>query len=256
MKTRCIALSAWLLLGLPQSAAADAQADYDRGMAALHAGDAATAQDAFQQALAQGGKDPAVYHALGNALFRQGEGARALAAWRRGQRLAPRNGDLAANIDKARLDATDRIDPPGPGAGPTFWLRFLSPAEAALIAGLLGAIGALGLLLRAIRRRKGAPTPAWGAETLIGLGGGLALGASVALASRAADTAIVLPAEVAARSALGPDGIDLFVVHAGAELRRVEPAAGHWLVALPDDRRGWLPEDALLSTDPEAPFKP
>lgn len=65
---------------------------------------------------------------------------------------------------------------------------------------------------------------------------------------------VVLDARVAARSALGGEGVTLFELHEGAELRALEVDRDHVLVSLPDDRKGWVPADAVVSTDPAAPF--
>ena len=247
-------MSAALLMVLALLAA-PAQADpYQDGVAAARAGDPVAAADAYRAALSGGALDPAVYHGLGNALYRQGQSGAALAAWRRGQRLAPRDGDLAANIDRVRAQATDRVDPPAAGGGPFFWLSFLSLAESALLAGLLGLLGGGGLVARELRRGRYPGGRAWGAETVVGLGGALLLGGATAMAAQGAETAVVTAPRVAAQSALGPDGIELFVLHEGAEVAVQERAASHVLVALPDARKGWLPATALVSTDPAAPF--
>jgi hypothetical protein len=75
------------------------------------------------------------------------------------------------------------------------------------------------------------------------------------LASRGGEGgAVVVAPEATARSALGPGGVDLFVLHAGAEVAVLEQAGAHTLVSLPDERKGWLPATALLSADPSAPF--
>ncbi|MBM4367331.1 MAG: hypothetical protein FJ102_14055, partial [Deltaproteobacteria bacterium] len=57
--------------------------------------------------------------------------------------------------------------------------------------------------------------------------------------------------EVTARSDLG-GGVDLFALHAGAEVGVAEVAAGQVLVALPDGRRGWVAEAAVGRVDPYA----
>ena len=67
-------------------------------------------------------------------------------------------------------------------------------------------------------------------------------------------TAFVVVPEVVARSALGPDGVELFSLHEAAELAVVERSGDSVLVRLPDARKGWLPASAVLSTAPSAPF--
>jgi len=238
----------WLGVAL---AGGDAQEQFAAGVGSLRAGDAPTAELAFREALSSGARDPAVYHGLGNALFRQDEVGAALAAWRRGQRLAPANGDLGANIEHARAGLEDRLEPPAADHGPFFWLSWIAPGRAvqlgALSAGLALFLGALGTRRR---RRGGRSRPGM----VVGLGMvGVVLAASGWRGASDASV-VVVDARVAARSALGGEGVTLFELHEGAELRALEVDRDHVLVSLPDDRKGWVPADAVVSTDPAASF--
>lgn len=246
-----VLLAAAVLLGRPAHAAG-AQSQYEAGVAAGRSGDHAAAVDHLLGAVADGGRHPAVYHALGNALYRQGDRGRAVAAWRRAAALAPRDGDIAANLDRARRAGEDRIEPETGGL--FFWQRVLSPAEGAGLAGLLLALGIAAGALRTWRAQRGRSARQVGAET-IALGVLAGLLALSTLATRAGEGgAVVVADEASARSTLGAGGVELFVLHAGAEVAVVEPAGAHTLIALPDGRKGWLPTAALLSTDPAAPF--
>ena len=68
----------WLCVAL----AGPADDAYQAGIDHARAGDHEAAADAFVQALEAGGRDPAVYHGLGNALWRQDRLGPATAAWR------------------------------------------------------------------------------------------------------------------------------------------------------------------------------
>lgn len=246
-----------LLLLLGALAHADAQSSFEAGITASRAGDHAAAEARFREALAEGGRDPAVYHGLGEALYRQGELGLAIAAWERGLRLAPQNGDLAANLTHARKQTTDRLDPPAPELGPLFWQASLSLGQSAALAsaGLTLALTGL-LLIRGARptSRAGALArrliPLWS-----GLGAaGLLLALSTLVAARQAPAAVVVVPQVSARSALGPEGVDLFVLHEGATVRLAETTESAAQVLLPDGRKGWITLSALASTDPAAPL--
>ncbi len=241
-----------LLLGA--ALAASPQAAFDAGVDATRAGEHAVAVDLFLDALDAGGRDPAVYHGLGNALWRLGETGPAIAAWRRGARLAPRDADIAANLDRARRATRDRLDPPVPGFRGFFWQEALAPRESALGASLAAFLALAALLARAIRRRGAPTTPRWGWETPLGLLVAALLATSTAATVTAGTGAVVAVDQVSARSTPSPDGVELFVLHEGAEVALREVDGDRALVALPDDRRGWLPASALLSTDPRAPF--
>jgi tetratricopeptide (TPR) repeat protein len=236
-----------LLLAVAVALASPQQA-YETGVAAERQGNATAAQEHFEDALAQGAHHPAVYHGLGNALYRQGDLGRAIAAWRQAQALAPRNGDIAANLQRARRETRDRLEVPGPGAGPFFWQHWLSTRDSALASGFLVALALVGLLVRRWTRAGGW----WGWESLLSGLLGLLLAASTMAAARQPPAAVVVLPEVAARSTLGPQGIDLFVLHEGAEVTVAERADDHALVVLPDERKGWVPEAALVSAEPGA----
>ena len=125
----------WIFL-LGCSTVGDAQ--FEQGLSAIRAGDSAGALAHFNDALDAGARHPAVYHGLGNALYRMGREAEAAAAWRRGLALSPRSGDIAANLDWVRKRFTDKIEPPASHREAFFWQSFLAPLET-------GALGAVSL---------------------------------------------------------------------------------------------------------------
>lgn len=231
-------------------AAAAPQDHFAAGHAAALTGDGAGAAAQFVAAAEAGGLDPAVYHALGNALYRVNQPGRAAAAWRRGLRLAPRDADLAANLERVRAASPDHLDPPAGPPEALFWARLLSPREQALLGGLGLFAGLLLRLIAALRRQ--AELPLLGPALLGALGAGLL--ASALWVEAAEDTVFVVVPEVVARSALGPDGVELFSLHEAAELAVVERSGDSVLVRLPDGRKGWLPGSATLSSAPAAPF--
>lgn len=224
------------------SAAFAQQSEFDAGIAALRQGDYPAAADNLAASLSSGGVDPAVYHALGNALYRQDHAGAAIAAWRRGLTLSPGDGDLAANLERVRGQTTDRLEPPEPSYGPFFWQGWLSQRGSAA----LSSLGfTLALILLGLRRRRPA--------ALAAAVGGLLL-ASTLIARSAGSGAVVISEAISVRSALGPDGVELFVLHEGAEVGVEERAESHTLIVLPDQRKGWVPAAALISTDPEDGF--
>ncbi|MFT5685670.1 MAG: hypothetical protein ACI8RZ_006624 [Myxococcota bacterium] len=224
------------------SAAFAQQVEFDAGIDALRQGDYPTAADRLTASLASGGVDPAVYHALGNALYRQDQPGAAIAAWRRGLALSPGDGDLSANLDRVRGQTTDRLAPPRPAHGPFFWQGWLSQRGSA-------AISSLGFTIALLLLGLGYRRPA----ALSAMVGGLLL-ASTLVAKTAGAGAVVISEAISIRSALGPDGVELFVLHEGAEVGVEEHSGDHTLIVLPDLRKGWAPASALISTDPEDAF--
>lgn len=238
------------------SAHAVAEASFDEGLRALREGDAGTAASQFEAALAEGHRHPAVYHGLGNALYRLGRKPEAIAAWRRGLALAPRNGDIAANLALVRPSLVDRIDPPATHHPAFFWQSFLAPVETAWTAAVLLALaiwwrvwGQLQVFRGRIQRLRGGGGIVW---TLVMAG--LVLAASTAETLLHRRGAVVTADEIEVRSALGPSGVALFVLHAGAEVAIEDSTDTHRLISLSDGRKGWVHADVLLSTDPAQPF--
>ena len=230
------------------------QEAYGAGVTALRAGEYDAAVAHFEAALAGGGVDPAVYHGLGNALYRQQRRGAAMAAWARGQVLAPGDGDLAANLARARGEVTDALPPPERWVGPFFWRAWLSLRAEAILASLLATVGLTILAAGTARRTAG-----WG--WLLG-GGGLAvagglLATSAVLGAQSVErTAVVVVPAVTAQSTLDGRGVELFTLHEGSEVWLLETDAGAEaeLIALSDGRKGWVPSRALISTGPADPF--
>jgi len=202
------------------------------------------AEAALCAVLEDGGRHAAVYHALGNILHRQGEVGPAMAAWRRAQVLAPRNGDLAANLAVGRAGSVDRLEPSARRHGPFVWQAWLRPQESGL-----GASFALFLGFLLLARRRQSPGAAGGLVAL-----GLLLALSTWVDAAGEDGAVVSLDQVVGRSALGAEGVELFRLHPGAEVRVVERLGPDALVLLPDGRKGWMPANALITTEPGAPF--
>jgi hypothetical protein len=244
-----LVLGLGLAFGQAPDGARTAQDSFRAGIESLDAGNFAEAETALVAALDAGGRHAAVYHALGNACWRAGEVGRAMAAWQRGLDLAPRDGDLSANLDKARKAITDRIDRPA-RATPFFWQKAFAPRESGLLASGLLTFALFVVLAGRVRTlASGWRTAAWAA-----LVGATLFAVSTAAALRGRDGAVVVADAVTAKSAVGAAGVDLFVLHDGAEVRVLDESADVTLVGLPDDRKGWVPTAALVRTDPHAPF--
>ncbi len=198
--------------------------DFEAGIESTRAGNQVEAVQRFRAALDAGGRAPETYHGLGNALYRSGKRGAAMAAWRRGLLLAPRNGDIASNLSRAQRQSPDQLEPPSTHRGAFFWQTAVSPRESGLLAS--GCI-AVGLWIFAIRQWRRVRQP------LLRLSGGtgwavfmLVLGALLSISTWDAlqqrRSAVVVIDSVSVRSALGPGGMDLFVLHEGAEVRLVE----------------------------------
>ena len=117
------------------------------------AGEYAAAAQGYGTLIQTGHASGDLYYNLGNARYREGELAQAVLAWKRAEWLLPRDGDILANLDRARGQAVDGI---ATDSGPRIYFlsRMLSVGEQAWAAAWL--LGLLGLLFGWRRARAGA----------------------------------------------------------------------------------------------------
>ncbi len=257
-----IVLLLFLVLGM-LGAAGDLspRARFHEGAAAYREGDYASAEVAWREVIAADQVDGHVLYDLGNALWRQGRLGASILAWRQAQVLLPRDPDVRANLRHARAQARDAIEPVGHVPTIFFWQHSVALGESAILGALLlgFALGALAWL-RWRRRRRGDGALEFGslrpAAVTAGVIGLLLLVSTMltARALQASPGAVVLLPDVAGRSAVGADGVELFVLHEGAEVRALEIDANHVLLGLPDGRRGWVPQAAVGLVRPGDPF--
>jgi len=216
------------------------------GLLALKRGDFVAAERHLREALTRSGPTASVYLALGNALEGRGASGAAMAAWRRGLVLSPRDAGQAGNL--RHVAAALEVPAPPPTD------RTLHRA---------GAVAALLLsLIAGLRRRN--------RLALAGLLGALALGAAL----WTTPTATVISNGLPVLSRPGPEGRLLFVVPAGTQVELIQSERDEQLIRLPDTlsgrslggwalqdrtrrsqaREGWVPSAGLSPDEPGATF--
>ncbi len=242
----------WIALMLGVALAAGPEALLEQGNRAYAEGDYAGAAAAWDELVDGGHASGDIYYNLGNAYYRAGDLGRAILSWRRAELLAPRDGDIEANLERARRETSDRLEAPS-RVTPFFWREMLSLREQGLAAAwLLGLLLSLGVVQRL---RPGLPLaiPALltGAPAAL-----LALGAWAGLRElERRPGAVVLADRVAVRSAAGDAaGVVVFELHEGAEVQVRERFGDYAQIGLPDDRRGWLEIADLGLVDPGQPM--
>lgn len=226
------------------------QEAFDAGNQAYADGDLAAAESKYREALTVGAMDADVFFNLGNVLWRQEKVAPAILAWRCAEELTPRDPDVRGNLEFARRTVVDHLEPRRPTPVWAPWQAAMTPAEGSWLGASLAGVGLLAVALRG--RLPHVPLTAVGA-LLVFLGLLVGSGAEGQLALPKAG--VVLAKQTTARSDLG-GGVDLFTLHAGAEVLTVESAGSRVLIALPDDRKGWVPRSDLAFVDPALPFPP
>ena len=213
------------------------------------AGQFGEAAEAYLALIDGGVEEGVLYYNLGNAYFKAGDLGRAIANYRRAQRLLPRDPDVAANLGLARAQAVDRLEIEHRGALVDIarqvlveWTRL---DEAATIALALWSL--LGVLVVAvILAPRARPTLRYGITATTILLALTVLSIGLRLASEHGRTPAVIVAEsVDTHSGPGEDYLAEFSLHAGAEVRVLEERNGWVRITLPGDLQGWVRGEAV-----------
>ena len=212
------------------------------GAEAFDAGDVDGALAAWEGA----GSPPSgkLLYDLGNAWYRKGDPARAVAHYRAARRLRPRDGDLQHNLAVARAELDGA---PEPVAAERGWMELLTVGELGVLGALLTALGSAWLVVWFRRRRL---QGALGAVPAVGLWFiGLVVAVLATLGARDVlvhPVGVVVDRAVVSRDLPRADGEARATWPPGTELRVVE-RGDTWVLA--EDgrgRRGWVSDTAML----------
>jgi len=219
------------------------------------AGQFAQAAQAYEQLVAQGYADAALFYNLGNTYFKQSDYGRAIVNYRRAQQLTPRDADIETNLAFARAQAVDQFEVADDGGllvqvGQAVQSQ-ITLNELAMIA--LGAwiVFVFLLILLGSARRKGRVYAglryAAVAAAVVLAVGVLALG-SYLYADNSQAGGVIVAAEVGVTSGPGSQYVTEFTLHSGAEVDLVEMRANWIRLALPGgELEGWVPANSIES---------
>jgi tetratricopeptide (TPR) repeat protein len=243
-------LAGWLSAAIPLQAQ-DAVSTFDAANKFYEQGRYSEAATAYEKLVQSGHRSETLYFNLGDAWFKAGQLGRAIAAWRLGESLAPRDPALRFNLQFARKKVSGSDSAPNAN-----WQRALVALtlnEWTLIAASAGWLWFLLLALREARPKLRSALSGYTATA--GLAALLLAGCVAAAANLRFNTlaAVVTVPEAIARS--GPleeakvlhqfrDGVELMV------LDQKDVAAGNqtqtWLqVRDGANRTGWLRSDQV-----------
>ena len=251
-----------LVFGVGVAWAQSAQAEFETGDVAnqlYENGRYAEATQAYEQLIAQGLANSAVYYNLGNAYMQQGEIGRAILNYKRAQALAPRDADIAANLALARAQTVDRFDGGVPddlvGIFNTAVQANLTFNQLALLA--LGLWFALGMGIIVYRQMRGGRGKTAVALALF-LTGILFVVSAFSLGSRIYEAntfppAVIVAEQVDVTNGPGEQYTVQFTLHDGAEIGLLE-TRGQWAkLALPGgETTGWVPASAVEPVERDA----
>jgi hypothetical protein len=238
-----------LIGGAGLASAKTPEETFNDGNDAYARGDFDAAAEAYRTVLKYGITDARVEYNLGNAAFRLGRLGEAVLHYRRAQRLAPADADIAANLELALQRGLDRVDPPEV-TGPVRAVRAvqdrLGPDRQALALLLLLWVAAGIVAWRSAR--PGGWSAAWG-WTLAAVLSIAALGCVSWYTTwqrlDGESLGVVLQPSVEVLAGAGQNNATLFTVHEGLTVV-VQQEQRDWLqVTLPNGLHGWVPREAL-----------
>lgn len=214
---------------------------------AYREGNYTQAVDLYDSIQKTGFESAALYFNLGNAHYQNGALARAILNYERAKLLAPEDGEIDHNLKLAEQKRVDRFEPMPPNLFKAFRLgviRLFKPDSWGLISIIfLGiALTGLGFYLFSSYGRLG----------FISLIGGILLSGFCLLMAfshynyqKEHPQLIVMSDSAYAKSGPGSAAEDLFILHAGTKVEKVDEFESWLKLRLIDGKIGWLPESDL-----------
>jgi hypothetical protein len=205
----------------------------------------------YEQELARGVQDSAVYYNLGNAYFQQGDLGRAVLNLQRAAQLDPRDEDIQANLALARAQTTELFvqEPTGPVAFLAALTGWLTVNETAVL--VVSFWFLLGFLFLALRQVDAPGTRkflqyALGVVLVLLFLSGVSLASRTFLAQTQPAGVVVTPS-VAVSTAPGSGEVGLSL-NGGTEVHVID-RQGEWLrLAAPEGApQSWVPRQAVES---------
>lgn len=245
MKTWFIAI---LLIGFGiVSAQSDSLDLVSQARAAYMIGDYKTSQALYEAIVQDGIRDFRVYFNLGNAYYQSGDLGRALLNYRRAQEIWPRDNDVGNNLAQVRMERLDLIsDDTGFSESlAALTTGIFNLSELSVIVFFAWLVWFAGLAVCILR------TEWWDRMRIPFLVSGVALMLGLVLFGGRLDTSlrhpigIIIDEVIQVRSGPGESYLELYQLHAAAEVY-VWAIKNDWVqFALADGRLGWIPSKTL-----------
>jgi len=205
--------------------------------------DFAGAITTWEAIIATGHEDGTVYFNLGNAYYKLEDPAGAILNYRRALRLLPNDPDVQANLQLAQLRIVDKITPIPTVFYRRVWDGIVQIFDEQTWQWLFLCVLNLTALLFCVRILWGRwprgirpLTTAAAACSLLLLG--CTFSASTARHSH--DAAVITVQKVEVRGSPADDGVELFALHEGTEVR-IRRESGAWYeIVLADGKVGWV----------------
>lgn len=196
-----------------------------------------------------GYESAALYYNLGNAHYKLGALAPAILNYEKALHLKPNDEEVLHNLRLAEQKRVDRFDPLPPNLFKAFRfgvLLALSPNGWALLAIILLFVASFGVVLYFLSSFKRLGFILALSLSILGLfSGWMAFQHQAHLEQH--PVMIIMSESAYVKSGPGEDAEDLFILHEGTKVVRVDDFENWTKIRLVDGKIGWLPKESLAA---------
>ena len=239
-----VVLAGVVMAQAPGEIMAEANLRYERG-------EYAESAQQYEALIDLGYKDPSVHYNLGNAYLESGDPGRAILNYLRAEELSPRDPDIQANLELARIRTVDQLQAEGDSLVASIsdfgrrWATTMEFGAAALLLWVVTGLAiSLPILWPAMRGRRLLRSAA--IVAFVVMLAPLVLLLSMLYSNPYGNTGVVTARTVEVLSGPGTQYSEAFTLHSGAQVRLVDSRRGWLEVALPGGELvGWLPSYSI-----------
>ena len=210
------------------------------GQALLVSGDLNAATEKWEAVLDEGAGSATLHYNLGTTWYRRGRLAKAIAHWRMGRVLSPRDPNLVHNLAVARSELTEI---PEPLDTQPVLSQIATPTEWGILGFCLLIVSSLGLWVTRMHRKTG-PWP-WLGVGILGLIVSV-LSGSMVYSMTQYPGAVITDENAFLRALSVRDAEVLGQIGEGTEVAVEGVHQEFVLVRTSQDLRGWIPKDSVL----------
>lgn len=204
-----------------------------------------TAAILYEKILKSGYESPEVYFNLGNAYYREKNIAKAILNYERASKLEPNNEEISFNLQLAQTMIVDKISPLPDFFLKKWWKAFSEIFSSNGWAILSMILFVVTLILTGIYLFT---TMVWVKKTSFWIAGIVLFLTVVSMVNSyeikveriSKNDAIILTPSITVKSSPDENGTDIFVIHEGTKVRKVDEVDNWVKIVIADGTKGWV----------------